>query len=113
PAKVGPRDHDPPVEPPRTEDRRVEDIRPVGRGDHDHALGGLEAVHLDQKLVERLLALIVPAAEAGAAVTPDRVDLIHEDDAWGLLFALFEEVAHARGAHADEHLDEIRARDTE
>jgi hypothetical protein len=62
----------------------------------DDAVVGLEAVHLDQQLVERLLALVVPAAEAGAAVTADGVDLVDEDDAGRVLLALLEEVADAR-----------------
>src|SRR4030095_6210843 len=77
------------------------------------ALVGLEAVHLDQELVEGLLSLVVAAAEAGPAVAADGVDLVHEDDAWRVLLPLLEQVAHARGAHADEHLDEVGARDGE
>ena len=42
-----------------------------------------------------------------------RVDLVDEDDAGGILLALFEEVAHAGSAHAHEHLHEIRAADAE
>ncbi len=72
-----------------------------------------EAVHLDEKLVEGLLALVVSAAEACAAVTADGVDLVDEDDAGGVLLALLEEVADAAGADADEHLDEVRAGDGE
>ena len=69
----------------------------------------LEAVHLDEQLVERLLALVVTAAEAGAAVPADRVDLVDEDDARRVRLALLEQVAHAARADADEHLDEVGA----
>ena len=41
----------------------------------------IEPVHLHQQLVQRLLALVVPAAETGAAVATHRVDLVDEDDA--------------------------------
>src|SRR5204863_7718536 len=68
---------------------------------------------LDEQLVERLLALVVAAAQAGAAVAADRVDLVHEDDAGTVLLGLLEQVTHARGADADEHLDEVRAGDRE
>ena len=71
----------------------------------------VEAVHLDEHLVERLLALVVTAAHAGAAVAADRVDLVDEDDRRRGLLGLVEEVAHAARADADEHLDEVRARD--
>ena len=101
------------VEAARTQQRRIEHVGTVGGGDDDHALVGLEAVHLDQQLVEGLLALVVAAAEAGAAMAADRVDLVDEDDAGGVLLRLLEHVAHAGGADADEHLDEVRARDGE
>jgi hypothetical protein len=70
----------------------------------------VEAVHLDQELVEGLLPLVVPAAQAGAAVAADGVDLVDEDDGGRLGLGLLEEVAHAAGADAHEHLDEVRAR---
>ncbi len=110
---VGVRHHDLAVEAARPQQRRVEHVGPVGGGDQDHALVRLEAVHLDQQLVEGLLALVVAAAEAGAAMAADRVDLVDEDDAGRVLLALLEHVAHAAGADADEHLDEIRAGDRE
>ena len=110
---VGPVDGDLAVEAAGAQQRRVEDVGPVGGRDHDDVVLRLEAVHLDEQLVERLLALVVAAAEAGAAVAADGVDLVHEDDARAVLLGLLEEVAHARGADADEHLDEVRARDRE
>ena len=47
------------------------------------------------------------AAQASAAMTADRVDFINEDDARRVLLALFEKIAHAAGADADEHFDEV------
>src|SRR5207249_8789303 len=38
---------------------------------------------------------------------------IYEDDAGRVFLALLEQVAHARGADAHEHLDKVRARDGE
>ena len=110
---VGTVDDDLAVEAARPQQRRVEDVGPVGGGDQDDVVLHLEAVHLDEQLVERLLALVVAAAHAGAAVAADGVDLVHEDDAGGVLLGLLEEVADARGADADEHLDEVRAGDRE
>ena len=101
------------VEAPGPQQRRVEHVRPVGRGDQDDAFIRLEAVHLDEQLIEGLLALVIAAAEAGAAMTADRVDLVDEDDAGRVLLALLEHVAHPARADADEHLDEIRAGDRE
>ena len=98
---------------PGPQQRRVEHVGTVRRGDEDDALVRLEAVHLDEQLVQRLLALVVAAAETGAAVTADGVNLVDEDDAGGVLLALLEQVADARRADADEHLDEVRAADRE
>ncbi len=112
-ADVGQRHDHLPVEAAGSQQCRIQHVGPVGRRDDDHALVALEAVHLDQQLIERLLALVVAAAEAGSAVTPDGIDLIDEDDAGRVLLRLVEHVADARSAHADEHLDEIGARDRE
>ena len=107
------RDDHLPVEAARAQQRRVEHVGPVGGGDQDDAFVGLEAVHLDQQLVERLLALVVAAAETGAAMAADRVDFVDEDDAGRVLLGLLEHVAHAARADADEHLDEVGAGDRE
>src|SRR5215510_4140254 len=110
---VGPRHYDLAVEAARPEQRRVQHVRPVRRSDQDDAVVRLEAVHLDEELVQRLLALVMPAAEAGAPAAADRVDLVHEDDTGGVLLALVKQVADPRGADAHEHLDEVRPRDGE
>src|SRR5436853_48143 len=101
------------VESTRPQERRVEDVRAVRRREDDDVGPGVEAVHLDEDLVEGLLALVVRAAEAGAALAADRVDLVDEHDARRVALRLVEQVAHARRADADEHLDELGARDRE
>ena len=108
---VGRRYRDLPVEATRPQQRRVEDVRAVRGGDHDDAALDVEAVHLDQHLVERLLALVVPAAQAGAAVPPDGVDLVDEDDRRRVGLGLLEQVTDPGRADADEHLDEVGAGD--
>ena len=106
-ARLRQRHHDLAVEAAGAQQRRVEDVGPVGGG-HDHdALGGLEAVHLGEHLVERLLALVVATTEAGAALAADRVDLVDEDDRLAHPAGLLEQVADAAGADADEHLHEV------
>ncbi len=101
------------VEAARAQQRGVEHVGAVGSGDHDDAGGAFEAVHLDQQLVERLLALVVTPTEACATLAADGIDLVDEDDAWRLLLGLLEHVAHASGAHANEHFDEIGTGDAE
>ncbi len=103
--------HDLTVEAARPQQCGVEDVGAV-RGRHHHdALGGLEAVHLREHLVQRLLAFVVTAAEPGAALAADGVDLVDEDDRRRLLLRSLEQVAHAGRAHAHEHLHEVGARD--
>ena len=87
------------VEPARAQERRVEDLGAVGRRDHDHALGAGEAVHLGQDLVQRLLALVVAAAERvrAAAGAADRVQLVDEDDRRGGRLGL-RRTGRARGS---------------
>src|SRR6476661_3865175 len=75
---VGGVDGDLAVEAARTQQGRVEDVGAVGRRDEDDVGLDVEAVHLDEQLVERLLALVVPAAEAGAAVPADAVEHLDE-----------------------------------
>src|SRR4051794_41590292 len=41
-------------------------------------------------------------------MTTHRVDFIDEDDARRVLLTLFEQIADAAGANADEHLDKVR-----
>ena len=91
---IGRQHRNPPVEAPGAQQRRVEDLGAVRRRHHDHAGGRVEAVHLGQDLVERLLALVVAAADAraGAAGAPDRVELVDEDDRRRVLLGLGEEV---------------------
>ncbi len=77
----------------------------------------LEAVHLREELIERLLALVVAAADARPALSSHRIDLVNEDDrallALGLFFGPSEEITHPGRAHSHEHLHEITARDRE
>ena len=97
----------------RTQQRRVKDVGTVGCRNQDDGGVVLKAIHLDKHLVERLLALVVASAYARAALTTNRVNLVDEDDGRGSLFGLLEQVAHAAGTHANEHLDKVGAADRE
>ena len=109
---VGRLDEHAPIEAPGPQQSGVEHVGPVGRAEHDHADRRVEPVHLGEDLVERLLALVVTADDAAAAAAgaADRVQLVDEDDRRGGLLGLLEQVAHARGADADDRLDELRRR---
>jgi hypothetical protein len=102
-------DGDQAVEPARAQQRGVQDVGPV-RGRHDHhAAGHVEAVHLDEQLVERLLPLVAAAAGlARAAAAAGGVDLVDEQDGGRRRPHRREQVAHPRGPDADQRLDELR-----
>ncbi len=72
PAHVRQVDRDLAIKAARAQQRRVQHIGPVRRGDDDDAFLRIEAVHLDQQRIERLLALVVAAAQAvpAAAARP-------------------------------------------
>ena len=108
---VGKAHHHAAIKTAGTEQGRIEHIGPVCGGHQDHAFVGFKTVHFDEQLVEGLLALVVPAAQARAAMAADGVDFVDEDDAGSVLLALFEQIAHAAGAHAHEHLHEVRTGD--
>ena len=94
---VGRQHRDATVEAARPQQRLVEHVDAVRRADHDHARGRVEAVHLGEDLVQRLLALVAAAAVAAgaAARTADGVELVDEDDRRRLLLRLPEQVADA------------------
>ena len=90
---------------------RIQNIGAIGCGDQDDRLAFLKTVHLDQQLVERLLALVVTAAQTGSALTSHGIDLVNKDDRRSLRLGLLKEVAHAAGTDTHEHLDKVRTRD--
>mmetsp|Transcript_34582 Transcript_34582/g.75587 ORF Transcript_34582/g.75587 Transcript_34582/m.75587 type:complete len:817 (-) Transcript_34582:480-2930(-) len=112
PLDVRPVDGDLTVEPPRPQQRLVQDVRPVRARQNHHPGGGGKAVHLHEELVESVLALVVGAREPlPSARAADGVDLVDEDDGGALLAGLREEVAHAGGPHPHEHLHEVAPAD--
>src|SRR6267143_396483 len=55
------------------------------------------------------LTTLDSSAPDSPAVPRAGVDLVDENDARRVGFALLEQVAHPRGAHTHEHLHEVRA----
>ena len=72
-----------------------------------------KAVHFHQQLVQRLLTLIVAAAQACAALAAHCVNLVDKDDARRVFLGLLKHIAHAACAHAHEHFHKIRTRNAE
>ena len=68
----------------------------------------VEAVELDQQLVQGLILLAVEADVL--ARSADRIELVDEDDRRRVLAGRLEQLADARGSQPGEHLDEGRRR---
>ena len=103
---VGIADRDLPIEAAGPQQRRIEDVLAVGGRDDDDALVGLEAVHLDEQLVERLLALLV-AQRVAAAAAADGIEFVDEHDAGGMTARVAKQTTNAGRANARVHFHEI------
>ena len=101
-------DYDLPVEPARPEQCRIENVGPVGGRNQNHSFIRLKPIHLDQELVESLLALVMAATKTRSPMPSHGIDLVNEDDTRSVGLTLLEQVTHPRGADTHEHLDEIR-----
>ena len=97
------------VETTRAQQCRIEHIRTVGRSDDDEVRIVVEAVHLDEQLVQRLLALVVAASILTVTALTDGIDLINENNTWCHLLCLLKQITHSRCTYTDEHLYEIRS----
>jgi hypothetical protein len=114
PGAVGPVDENLAIEASGAQKRRVQDLGSVGGGEDDNALGRVEAVHLDEKLIQGAFALVMTTgASRHAARFAERIELVDEDDARRQFLRLREQVADPCRTHADEQLDELRAADRE
>ena len=99
------------VETARAQQRWVQDVWAVGRGNQNDALAVAEAIHFHQQLVQGLLTFIVSTASAGATLAANGINLIDEDDTRTIFLRLLKQVTHARCTNTDEHFHEVRARD--
>jgi hypothetical protein len=110
-AEVGEVDRDFAVEAARSRQRVVEDVGAVRGGDDDDAAHLLEAVHLDEELVKRLVLIGRCGVLPAAAAATEGVNLVDEDDAGRELAGAREESPDAGRAEPRELLLKARPRD--
>ena len=99
------------VETARTKQGLVQNVGAVGGSQHDDTRIGAETVHLGKQLVQRAFALVVATRDGTLATgTTDGINLVDEDNARCLRLGVVEQIADARGTHADKHFHEIGTR---
>src|SRR4051812_34087743 len=113
PANIRQRHYNLAVKTSGPQQRRIEHVRPVGSRNNNDAGTAFEPIHLDEKCVQRLFALVVAAAESCTALASNGVDLVDENDAWRMLLRLFEHISHTGSAYTHEHFDKVRAGNAE
>ena len=64
----------------RAQKGRVQNVGPVGGGNHDDVGFRVKPVHFDQELIQGLLPLVVTPTHAGAAVAAHSIDFVHENN---------------------------------
>ena len=107
--QVGIVQHNTSVETTGTQQSRIEDVGTVRGGYHYHVGACVEAVHLDQYLVQSLLTLVVASTKTRSTMTTHSVYLVHEHDARRVSLGLVEQVPNTAGSDSNEHLNELRA----
>ena len=110
---VGPIDQHLAIEAARPQQRRVEDLGPVGRGHQDDALRACRS--RPARPAAGSASARAPRAPTGPTprALPSASSSSMKMMQGAFFLRLLEQVAHARRADADEHLDEVRAADRE
>ena len=80
----------PAVKTSRTKQRRIEGFRTVGRRQNDNTLLTVKTIHLSQKLVQRLLALVIAAHAGAVTLLTNRIDLVDKYDTRRFFIGLFK-----------------------
>ena len=102
-------DRDVPIETTGSKQRGIKHVGAVCRCQHDHGIGLCEPIHFAEDLIQRLLALVVSAAQARASLSPDGIDFVDEDDTGRVFFRIGKQIAHAARSDTNEHLNEFRS----
>ena len=80
----------PAVKTSRTKQSRIEGFRTVGRRQNDNTLLTVKTIHLSQKLVQRLLALVIAAHAGAVTLLTNRIDLVDKYDTRRFFIGLFK-----------------------
>ena len=87
--------------------RCIQDVGAVGGSHHNHAEVGFKAVHLDQHLVEGLLAFVVATAQTSTTLAADCVNLVDKNNARRIFLGVLEHVSNTGCAHTHKHFYKV------
>ena len=73
----------------RSFQRRVESVGQIGSGQNNDRLISCETIHLDEELIQCVIALII-TTKLLVTLLGNRIDFINEDDGWRELLRLLE-----------------------
>ncbi|GIX60793.1 uncharacterized protein BcabD6B2_02280 [Babesia caballi] len=101
------------VEPAGADQGWVKDIGTIRPRKHDDSTAWFEPVHLDEDLVEGVLALVVgPGGEpALGALLAHGVNLVDEDDCGSVFAGLFKQIADPGRTYTDKYLNKVASGD--
>ena len=92
----------------RTEQCGIQYLRTVGCRKNQKTLGSIKSIHLSQKLVQRLLTLVISSAIAGITAFTYGIDLINKYNTGCILLGFFKQVADTGCTYTYKHLHKFR-----
>ena len=90
-----------------SEQRWIEYVGTVGRRHNDNIVVGLESVHLNKQLIERLLSLVVTTTKTCTTLSADCVYFVYEYYARAVLFCRIKKASYTACAHAHVHFHKV------
>ena len=100
--------NDSPVKTARAEKGGIQYLRTVGCRQDQEPTGGIKAIHLCQKLIQRLFPFVVSTTVPAVTAFTNRIDLIDKNDARGIFLRLIKEFADTGCTYTDKHFHKIR-----
>ncbi len=113
PFQIRPVHYDMPVEPARSEQRLVQDLRTIGCGKDNDPFLGVKPIHFREQLCQGLFMLFSAGNTATASGLAHSVYLINKDNAGCLLLCPVKELSYSGSTDSGKHLDKGRASYTE
>lgn len=89
------------IQPACAQQGRIQGVGPIGGHDDLSLAEVVEAVELVEQFHQGALDLAVGGGALAEAAAANRVDLVHEDDAWFMLFGVAEHFADQACGFAD------------